>query len=305
MVIRIPRDKHIFEFGPKLKPAAYASPGDIVIFETYDCFAGQIKKETDLVTHIDFSRVNPATGPLYVKNAERGDALVVDILDIKVNDIGICVAVKGAGVLGDKVKNDKTRICKIENKIIKFLENIEIPIRPMIGVIGVAYDEEIPTGTPYKHGGNLDTKEITIGTRVFLPVFREGGLLAIGDLHAVQADGEICVAACEVSGEVMVKVQVLKGLAPEWPVLETNDAFYILVSDENVEKALREATDLAVKILQSSLNISWEDAYMLASLVVDIQISQLVDPKKTVRARIPKRILKDVTKVLSAIKSLL
>ncbi len=293
-------DACLFSFGPDLKPAISVEKGSVVRIETKDCFSNQITSEKQLVTEIDFSKVNPATGPIYVEGAKRGDALKVKILDVEISDRGVIVIVPGAGVLGDLVKEPKTRVCEIKDGFVTF-GGLKIKCRPMIGVIGVASDEEVPCGTPGRHGGNLDTKVIGKGATVFFPVFRDGALFGLGDLHAVIGDGEVCVASCEVSGEVTVELDVVEGKAPRWPVVETDDAFYILVSDEDVSKAFREATELAVRVLQHSNSLSWEDAYMLASMVVDVEVSQLVNPRKTVRVRIPKEYA-STSKLLEAIK---
>ncbi|WP_048146742.1 acetamidase/formamidase family protein [Pyrococcus abyssi] len=282
----IPRDKHVYSFGPNMKEVARAKPGEIVIFQTLDALGGQVKSEEDTIEKIDFSRVNPATGPLYVEGAKRGGILRVDILDIKVEGKGAVVTAPGAGVLGKKVERPQTRICEVKDGFVIF-KGIKIPAMPMIGVIGVAYDEEVPTGTPGKHGGNMDTNLIRKGTTIYFPVFVDGAYLAIGDLHAVMGDGEVCVSACEVSGEVTVRVTPMEGKL-EWPLLETEDSFYLLVSDENLDKAIEEAVSLGVEALRKSNDLSWDEAYMLASLVMDVEISQLVDPRKTVRVRIPK-----------------
>jgi len=296
----IDKSKHIFGFGPNLRPAAEAENGEIVVFETLDALSNQISSEEQTLAAVDFSKVNPATGPLYVKGAKPGDALKVDILDIEVADRGVVVIAPNAGVLGNMVKEPKTKVCKIKDGYV-YLGDLRIPAKPMIGVIGVASREEIPCGEPGEHGGNMDTKLIKKGTTLYLPVFVEGGLLAIGDLHAVMGDGEICVSACEVLGKVTVRVGIVKGMAPPYPVLETEDSLYILVSKEDLWDAIRQATELGVEVLQKTLGLSWEEAYMLGSLILDVEISQLVDPKKTVRIKIPKEYVsaKDVLKALS------
>ncbi|ALV62513.1 Acetamidase [Thermococcus sp. 2319x1] len=147
----------------------------------------------------------------------------------------------------------------------------------------------------------MDTKLIRKGTTLYLPVFVEGGLLALGDLHAVMGDGEICVSACEVPGKVTVRVSIVKGMAPPYPVLETEDSVYIIVSHGDLWDAIKQATELGVEVLQKALGLSWEEAYMLGSLILDVEISQLVDPKKTVRIRIPKEYVsaKEVLNALS------
>ncbi|AMM54011.1 acetamidase/formamidase family protein [Pyrococcus kukulkanii] len=285
-MIVVPKEKHVYSFGPDIKEVARVKPGEIVVFETLDALGGQIKSEDDTVEKIDFSRVNPATGPVYVEGAKRGMALKVKILDIEVADRGVIVTAPGAGVLGDKVKKPRTKICEIKNGFVHF-NGIRIPVRPMVGVIGVASEEDVPTGTPGRHGGNMDTNLITMGSTVYFPVFKDGAYLALGDLHAVMADGEVCVSACEVSGRVTVRVDIIDWRI-EWPVVETSDSYYILVSHENLEEAVREAVEQGVKFIMEKRGLSWDKAYMLASLIMDVQVSQLVDPKKTIRVRIPK-----------------
>lgn len=280
----------IYSFRPDLKPVEIANIGDIIVFETMDALGEQLKSETDKLENVDFSKVNPATGPVKINGVNKGDTLAIKILDIKLPETGITVIAPGAGALPEMVKQSKTRIVKIKDGIINFPGSIKIEAKPMIGVMGVATEkEEIPTGTPWKHGGNMDTKEVTIGNTIYLPVFQEGGLLALGDVHAVQADGELCVSAVEISSKVTIEVNVKKGSAPPWPIIETNDSTIIVASGKTVDEAVHEATKWAVKSLEKGLNIPWEDAYMLGSLIVNLEISQVVDPNKTAKARIPKR----------------
>ena len=288
--VDISEENIFFVFDPSLKPVATVNPGDIVVFHTKDCFSNQLISEDQSVATIDFSRVNPATGPVFVRGAEPGDSLLVDILSIETAERGFIVTVPGAGALGENVKQAKTRACYIRGDSVEFL-GLKTKANKMIGVIGVATSEKTPTGTPGRHGGNLDTKLITEGSRVILPVEVSGALLGLGDLHAAMADGELCVAACEVAGRVEVKVSVAKNLRVPWPVVETGDAFYILVSHDSLEEAVKEASRIAVQVLEKGLGLDWHDAYMLASLVVDLQISQVVDPRKTIRARIPKSLV--------------
>ena len=111
---------------------------------------------------------------------------------------------------------------------------------------------------------------------------------------AVMGDGEVCVSACEIRSKVLVRVEVIKSRKLEWPVVETCDGYYIVVSLPNVEEALKVVTREAVLLLKERLNLSFEEAYMLASLSVDIRISQLVDPNKTAKAFIPRSILNTI-----------
>ncbi|MEM1687056.1 MAG: acetamidase/formamidase family protein [Zestosphaera sp.] len=172
----------------------------------------------------------------------------------------------------------------------------------MVGVVGVATREKTPTGVPGRHGGNLDTKYVTEGSTIYLPVEAEGALFGLGDLHAAMGDGEVCVTGCEVSGRVLVVLDVIKKSAPKWPVLEYGEWVFVLVSNENLEKAVREAVQVSVEAISHATGVSWHEAYMLASMATDLEISQVVDPRKTLRVKIPKTIV-DVTKLLESLRS--
>ena len=301
-LITINKSRVFYAFSPLLEPAARVEPGDLVLFETLDALGGQVKSEEDTIEKVDFSRVNPATGPLYVEGVEPGDALVVKILSIETASVGYVVTAPGAGVLGDRVRYSKTRMCRVLGDHVEFL-GVKMPAWRMIGVIGVADENSPPTSVPGRHGGNLDTKFITESAVLYLPVFYSGGLLGVGDLHAVMGHGEVCVAACEISGSVLVKVDVLKNTAPAWPLVDYGDSLYILVSTSTISEALEKASEVAVEVLSRTLNLEWHDAYMLTSLIVDIGVSQLVDPKKTAWARISKQLI-PVEKVLRALSEI-
>lgn len=286
----ISKNNVIYSFNPFIEPVVSVRPGETVRFETLDALGGQIENEQD-VLKLDFSKVNPATGPVRIEGAKKGQTLVVEILDVSVaSDKGVIVAEEGFGVLKNIVKGFKAKILPIRQGCVVFNE-IHIPIKPMIGVIGVAPKEgEFPTGTAHKHGGNMDTKEITVGSRVHLPIFQDGAMLALGDVHAVMGDGEVCVSACEVPAVVTVRVDV-EDVSIEWPMVETKEEIYILVSLPRIEEAFEQATYTAVKLLSEKKNMPIEEAYMLASLIVDVGVSQLVDPNLTVKAKISKAYL--------------
>jgi len=288
-LILIPRNKVVYSFSSKHKPVEEAVPGDIVVFETQDALGGQVVDESTSLESIDWSKVNPATGPLYVKGARPGDTLVVDILDIRVEDKAIVVVVPGHGALYDKEYSAKAKVLRVTRDWVEF-GRLLVGSRPMIGVIGVAPREgEVPTGSLGSHGGNMDVALITRGSTLYLPVYVDGALLAIGDLHAVQSDGELCVSAAEVPGEVTVRVGVIKGVQPSYPVLDAGDKYAILAYGETLDEAAYRASEAAVKALAKEHGMSFEEAYMLGSLVVDLRINQVVDPLKGVRAEIPKR----------------
>lgn len=292
-MIRITSDKSIYKFAPSMEAVATARPGDVIKFETNDCFYQQINQESQLVTEIDFSRVNPATGPIFIEGAEPGDLLKIRILAIDVHEQGVGIVMQGGGVLGAEAGQSRTRIFEVKDGF-AHMDDIKIPIKPMVGVIGTApadEDGEWITAVPWKHGGNMDTTDIKVGSTLYLPVRQKGALLALGDCHAAMGDGEVSMAALEIPADVIIEVNLIKGKTSEWPLLETKKEIMVIASGDSVDQAIETATSQAVKLLAKGLEISWEDAYILASLAVNLKISQLVNEKKTVRAAIPKAIL--------------
>jgi len=288
---KIASNQHIYAFSPDLKPVEAIHLGESVYFDALDALGGQVRVETDILAGLDFNRVNPATGPVRIEGVQQGDTLVVRVDAIEMDDQGAILTGPNLGLLGDEIENHATRILPIRDGQVYFGE-LALAVQPMIGVIGVASEyETFPTGTAHRHGGNMDTKEISIGTTVYFPVFQDGAMLAMGDVHAVMGDGEVCVSACEVAARITVQCNRIAARCLDWPMVETDDAVHILVSLPTIEDALIEVTRQAVAFLQSARDLSKEDAYMLASLSVDIGISQLVDPNKTAKASIPKSIL--------------
>lgn len=280
----------IYAFAPDMKSVANVPSGAIVHFESNDCFYQQIRDESQVLESIDHERLNPATGPVYVEGAEPGDLLKVDILAIDVKSAGVSAVVPGEGALKDDAKQAIVRVISVEDGEAIF-KGIRLPLRPMIGVIGVAPGDEdgaCPTHTPYKHGGNMDTNEITKGSTLFFPVRQPGALFGLGDCHGLMGDGEVCFTGLEIPADVYVRLTVVKSKKTMWPILSTDTSTQVIASAETLDAALQSAMKVAVDLLATSFSLMWEEAYMLASLAVDAKISQVVDPLVTVRASIPK-----------------
>ncbi|WP_297576593.1 acetamidase/formamidase family protein [uncultured Campylobacter sp.] len=271
---------------------ARANSGDRVIFETLDCFSCELKTEKDKLMEIDFNKVNPATGPLFINEAKAGDVLKIYIEKIEVKSRAVTIAQPGFGRLGNEIKESQTAIIEIENNKAKF-KGIELPLRKMIGVIATApLNEPVGNGTPGDHGGNMDCKEIKEGAILYLPVFVDGALLALGDLHALMGDGEINGAGAEVSGRVTIRVEVLKECNYPLPMIETKERWMTIGS----RKSMDEASDLAIlnmqKFIQSKLGLSGNEAAMLMSIGADLAVCQVVNENKTMRVEIDKELLK-------------
>jgi len=289
---RVANTRVVYEFSKNNKPALTIEPGERVILDTLDCLGGQIKTERDTIDSVDFARVNPATGPIYVNTACPGDMLIVEIEEMELGEEGIMLAVPALGILGDQVAVATTKVVKVASGKVRFSEDVLLPINPMIGVIGVApAGDAVSCGIPGDHGGNMDTRDISPGAKVYFPVFVEGALLAMGDVHAVMGNGEACGTGVEVSATITIKVDVLRGSIIKRPLVETKDSFMTIGSAEKLEEAVKIAARDMASIMSHSLKISFEEAYMLLSAAGDVKVSQIVNPLRTARVRVPKDII--------------
>ena len=285
-----------------MEPVARVNPREKFQVETNDCFYQQIMDEGQAFEELDYNRLNPATGPIYIEGAMPGDILKIKIHSIDVKDKGVSMVIPKEGVLGKHVTKPIIKVIPVEDGWAKFM-GVNIPIRPMIGVIGVAPKEEDgqwPTATPWKHGGNMDTSEIVAGSTLYFQVNQEGALLALGDCHAVMGDGEVCFTGLEIPATVVLEADIIRDKEIKWPLLESQDSTMVLASGENLDEAIYEATLQGVNTISKALDMDFEHAYLLSSLILDLKISQVVDPKKTVRAAIPKNII-STEKIIEAL----
>jgi amidase len=137
----------------------------------------------------------------------------------------------------------------------------------------------------------MDVKDVISGSRLHFPVFTDGALFAAGDLHAVQGDGELCVSAVEVEGQILLRFKVIKGRHPPWPILETKDYSAYIACGDTLDEATVQGTGATVKALMKAYGWPFERAYMFASLCSDVKVNQVVDPKKGIRVAIPKELI--------------
>jgi amidase len=276
---RIGRDEIIWAFGPDLEPVLEVEPGATVTFETNDCFTGQITSEDDLVTEIDFARVNSATGPVAVKGAEPGDSLVAEILDVRPIDVGFACLIPAFGQLIDQVQAPVTRLFRVEDGWIQMNEHVRFPARPMVGVVGVATDgETLGNGLAGRHGGNLDDHLHGKGARMYFPVRQPGGMFGVGDMHASMGDGEICFTGVEIAGEVDIRFDLLKGKQGTWPVTELADRWVPHATADDYDDALKLVSEEAARLLVDEWGFTIEDAFIFLSVACDAGVAQACKP---------------------------
>jgi len=288
----ISKNRSIYAMDKAHDPVLYADSGSTVIFETIDAFGGQITEPGQTLQNLNWEQVNPATGPLYVRDAMPGDVMRIDILDIEVHPLGIMAAIPGAGLFAGEKFSPTIKFVPLHGGYAQISDKLKVPLKPMIGVIGVAPSgEPEPCGVPGSHGGNMDNARLQKGTTLYLPVFVPGALLAVGDLHALQGDGEVMVTGIECGGTVTLRVSVLKGESIVNPRHEDEEYFYTIASHVDLLQAVRQAAADMRQIVMQELGLSFEEAGMLISAVGDAQICQVVDPKLTARFAMPRAIL--------------
>ena len=290
-MIRLGKDTSTYTFSPDNPAAIKVDPGTTIIFETLDALNEQIRSEEDSASTIDLDHVNAATGPVFINGAKPGDTLVTEILEIKPLDWGAALIIPGFGSLQDKFPGPTTKVLHLaEDGTFPFTESIRIGLKPMVGTIGVAPAEPITTLSSGAHGGNLDTNDIRAGSKVFLPIFEEGGLFGVGDVHARMGDGEVCGTGIECGAEVKIKLDLLTGHPIPRPRIETESELMCVASAEGLDNAIRLALQDMVDWLHQERHITEEEAYMLVSIAGDVRIGQIVDPAVTVRVVVPKEI---------------
>jgi len=200
--IRISRDRFHLAWDPAIAAIETVESGAVVEFDLLDASGGQLTATSTLedLARLDFDRVDQVNGPIAVAGAEPGDTLQVDLLEFEPADWGWTASIPGFGLLADDFADPALRISRVPGigERAEFLPGVRVPIVPFCGEIGVAP----PTGPrstipPDLHGGNMDTRHLTAGSTLYLPVFHAGGRLSMGDGHAAQGDGELTGNALE------------------------------------------------------------------------------------------------------------
>jgi len=284
-------DKSVYTFSKDNPPFCSAQPGEVLLFRTLDCFGGQFTSEDQLMADLDLTKANPAAGPVYIEGAEPGDVLAVDILDVQVADVGFACSMGETGPLYD-ISELRTRMMPIVDGCVQF-NDIKWPIDPMIGVIGTAPSgEPVATGHAGDHGGNMDSRKIVKGSRVYFPVRVAGALLQMGDIHATMGDGEICGTGVEIAGEILVRTTLIKNFKLNWPVTETADCWYVNAKGRDYDDSLIIGCKEMCRLMEPVYHWDATDIFIYLSLQGNIEINQacrpIHDEMVNVRVGIPK-----------------
>tara|TARA_B100001105_G_scaffold193644_1_gene157689 strand:- start:43 stop:1020 length:978 start_codon:yes stop_codon:yes gene_type:complete len=290
------------KFSSSIPPVLRVSTGAVIKVDTHEASDGQLHREANIddLKNIDFDPIHPLTGPVYVDEAEVGDILAVDLLDIELHDYGWQAIVPGFGFLSDRFSDARLTIHKINTiaGTATFNDKVQLKLNPFPGVMGVAPEttEMLSTIPPRANGGNMDDPNLTEGTTVYFPVFVKGALFSIGDTHAIQGLGEVCGTAIETPMTITYRLRVLKDKPGiKEPQYENDEIYAVTGFGETIDVAAKKAVNYMIDHLINNYNITAEDAYMLCSLVGNLKIAEVVDvPNMLVTMHFPKRILRQL-----------
>lgn len=285
-------------FSAAIEPEVRVPSGAVVETQTEEASDGQLGpgSTTEDVENLDFDPIHPLTGPVYVEGAEPGDVLKVTLHEVELGEEGWTAVVPGFGFLADEFSNPFLKTFQFEDgqTTAAFSDDIEIPLEPFPGVLGVApaTDSMLSTIPPRANGGNLDDPFIVEGTTVYLPVQVEGALFSIGDAHATQGLGEVCGTAIEAPTRIVYEVEVVKdGHTIQEPQYETDDYYAVTGFGETIDEAAQKATRYMIDHLEATRGMDRTEAYALASLAGDLHIAEVVDvPHMLVTMHLPKDI---------------
>jgi len=305
-------EQYAYTFGG-VEPVMRVKPGSVLRLWSEDAFNHALKSVHDLASEkVDLRYVNPQTGPFYVEGAEPGDTLVIHIVDLTpARTWGASAAIPFFGGLTgtDRTVNlqdalpDTTWIYEVDtaSNTVGFQARfgdfeVQLPMSPMLGTVGVA-----PAGgevrsslVPERFGGNMDSPEVRAGTTVFLGVNQEGALFSLGDGHYRQGEGEACGTAVEGAMNSTIIVELIKGHAPTWPRLESDDYRMAVGSSRPMEDSWRIAQVEMVRWYQELFGLHQMDAYQLLSQTSESPIANVVDANYSVVVKASKAPLPSV-----------
>ncbi len=286
----IGRDTWHLAWDATIPPALEVDSGEIVMFDVLDASCGQITAASAVadLAALDFERVDQVAGPIAIAGAQPGDTLEVELLEVIPADWGWTAAIPGFGLLTDEFPDPALRITRLVDRVAEFLPGVRIPVAPFCGELGLA-----PAGParstipPTETGGNMDTRHLTAGSRLWLPVQVQGGLFSLGDGHAAQGDGEVCGTAIETPVRVTVRLTVRRDVRVSAPEFETsgplgtstNTAGWFAADGigPDLFVAARDAVRRMIDRLGARHGLAAIDAYMLISVAGDLRISEIVD----------------------------
>jgi len=301
--------QHHFGWDRSNAPAVRIAPGASLEFDILDAAGGQLGRESTVsdVARLDFSKINPVTGPVHIDGAEPGDVLKVTLLAFTPSGWGWTANIPGFGLLADEFKDAALHLWTYDPATLApaaYGRWGHVPLKPFTGTIGVAPAEPglhsiVP---PRRVGGNMDVRDIALGTELYLPVEVPGALFSVGDTHAAQGDGEVCGTAIESPMRVALEFDLIKQQPLAFPRFTTPGPVSRHLDSKGYDVATGIGPDLMegarasvrsmIDLLTRRHGMSALDAYLLCSVCGDLRISEIVDlPNWTVSFYFPRIVL--------------
>lgn len=285
-----------------LPPRLTIDSGDIVHMECLDASGGQVRPSSTVgdFLAIDRGRIHALTGPIAIHNAEPGDSLAIEVLQVAHKGWGWSSTIPGLGFLKERFNQPSLFHWKLSGESTRSLAPAVVPLRPFCGVMGVAPAEpgEFRTRPPGVFGGNMDVRELSAGATLYLPVLNPGALFSAGDAHAAQGDGEVCINGIECPAEVSLRFHLLKHRPLSGPLVESGNPkpsspeWIVVESASDVIAAAQTATNRLIDLLAAKAGLSEIHAYLLCSVAMNLRLSQVVnEPMITVSAALPKSVV--------------
>jgi acetamidase/formamidase len=281
--------------------------GDTVTFQCADSSGWQVKPDwtaAEFKTRFDPLKVHALTGPVAIEGARPGDMLEIKIEAYRHHGFAWTSLIPTLGLLAEDFPEHHLFIWKLEDFVTRSFPGVTLDLHPFAGIIGVQRAEtgEFRTRAPGPFGGNMDVRQLTAGTTLFLPVFTPGGGVLTGDCHAAQGDGEVCINGMEAPMDVTLTFRLHQGKAPKGPQAlypggftppryATKPWHLFIESDTDAREACKRAVRRAIEFIVERLGVTPEMAYTLCSVVLDLKVSQLVNvPTTTITACLPEAI---------------
>ena len=299
-----PQTVHWGHFNASIPAVLQVESGDEVVIDTFSGGMSEVadpslfRPEHRLIVETVPQIMGPhiLTGPVHVKGAEPGDTLEVRILDIELTtDWGWNIIRPLKGALPEDFPNLSRRVIPIDRQtnVARLPWGVDVPLRPFFGIIGVAPPPAyglVSSVEPREYGGNIDNKEFIPGTSLFLPVFVPGANLSVGDGHAVQGDGEVCLTALETCLKGRFQVIVHKQ-SLNFPRAITPTHYISMGMDVDLDDAAKQALRNMIKWLTEIKPWTAEEAYVFCSLACDLHVTQLVDGNKGIHAMVSRSVI--------------
>jgi amidase len=290
---RLSRDHHVYFLDPAAAPAITVESGDELEVETWDAFEGL----RDAAAFEAKADKGPATGPIAVKGAEPGDALKIEFLSIvpKAAEGAAHMVMSNRGFLDDRFTEPACLSIAIKGEHAVLPCGIRLPLRPSMGFVATTPEYRQSTASdsgPY--GGDIDMQELVSGSTLYLPVIVPGGLLALGDCHAVVGDGAVAGTGAECASDTRIRVTLEKGVRLAMPRALTPEHVVVLSYGQDLGLAMRDAVRQMVDFLSQEKGMAPYDAYTLLSLAGDVRVSRTFRDISSVKMLLPRAVLEQL-----------